>query len=136
MGKEVKFSTINGWTKEKMKERVRERVLERSLSEGGISCLYRSFTKDGRDNCCAAGAFIEDKRYHESMESQSIKTLMEQDPRLAASLPLNQDGMTELQAMHDRSTVYSSAGEAMVVVPDHEVPEALCRWIDANVVDT
>lgn len=114
----IKYKTINGWTKDKMKAQVRAKNNgHRSTKAGG--CAYES--TDG--NRCAAGCFIPDG--HAALGyGDFIDMLIARYPELANYMPLefNHD-MYKFQLAHDTAS------------DEEDVREVLCEWIDKNVED-
>lgn len=93
------YKTINGWTKEKMIQHVKDNFKGKSTSIIDLSCLYRG----PKGKKCAAGLFIPDKLYNESMETNTISILIDKFPKLERFMPLNQEAMGFLQGSHDSS---------------------------------
>lgn len=116
----MKFQTINGWTKEKMKAQIRAKNNGKVASNGKL-CLYE--TPDG--NHCAVGCFIPEG--HQAMNAtESVEWLLGYHEDLLKHMPLIKDGMYKLQVEHDK---YTST-------PTEDVRKVLCKWIDENVIDT
>jgi hypothetical protein len=84
----------------------------------GNSCVYQR--SDGKR--CAAGAFLPDGHPTLTAGEATIGTVMERWPKL--DLPLNSDGMGQLQEAHDHASAY----EAM-----HPL---LIAWIYTNTTET
>lgn len=64
----------------------------------GHSCKYRGVNED---NACFMGAFIPDEDYERGFEGDNAETLLRRVPSLKKFMPLDIEGMGELQAVHD-----------------------------------
>ena len=112
------FQAINGWTKETMKARIHDYNYGTCAVDANGTCCYQ--TSNG--NRCAVGAFIPDD--HRSLAHKSgARSLLQNYPDLATNMPLDLDGLIELQHTHD-----------VAANPDR-VLELLDAWIDKNVQD-
>lgn len=122
----MKFKTINGWNKERMKAEIMARMLDHKSYEDSwndstcCQCMYRA--EDG--NRCAVGVFIPDDKYDESMDRDlNVYHLLEGFPELKQVMPLETGGLLEMQEVHDATPV------------GVDPRPRLCEWIDENVVD-
>jgi hypothetical protein len=123
-----KFKTINGWTKAEMIEAVKKYMLKHQSVEtyaGDVpgmtfTCLYQA--PDG--NRCAVGCFIPDGHIALKMR-EGIHLLLPLVPDLKRKLPLNREGLMELQAVHDK-----------INDPTINPRPRVLKWIRDNVVDS
>ena len=118
------FTTINGYTKEKMKEVIRANFKGKASDNGG-GCYY--LTEDGRR--CAVGCFIDEATLNNIDTpdlSMPVAELLENYEEVQEIMPLGLDGLKVFQSAHD--TMFGST--------DPEVQkEILINWIDNNVKD-
>jgi len=118
----MKFQTINGWTKEKMKVAIRAgNNGKRAFDPQEHVCRY--LTPDG--NRCAVGCFLPDGHPGQSYEGTTIGLLNEY-PELKKKMPLSPEALRRLQKVHDS---HISARDAL------DMRDVLCEWIDKNVED-
>lgn len=127
-----KFTTINGWTKEKMKEQIHKKNNGKKALKGEL-CRYR--TNDG--NACAAGCFIPDELYISDFEMNGFTALAGTshkaltpsreilDQFAKIKFPLEVAGMNAMQLQHDKTEDET----------EKDMRDILCAWIDENVVD-
>lgn len=92
------FKVINGWTKEKMKEHIVNNFKGKATGKNEIQCEYK--TQDGRK--CAVGMFIPEDCYESSMDG-SVNSLLFYWPKVILHMPLEEDGLTKMQLIHDNS---------------------------------
>lgn len=118
----MKYSTINGWTKEKMKAQIRAKNNgTRCYDSEQDSCVYEM----PNGNHCAVGCFI--PQGHEGMTIiGGSDNLLYNYQSLTLLMPLKPRALRELQKVHDSCQDGKYA---------RDVRDVLCEWIDANVVD-
>lgn len=120
----MKYSCINGWTKEKMSEVIKARPFERACVVDG-SCLYLN----DQGNKCAVGLFIPDGHYAQSYEGD-YNNLKNKYPDLKEKMPL--EDMMELQRVHDS---YNDVNT--LVTPwygeNYTAKSAMIKWVEENV---
>jgi hypothetical protein len=125
------YNLINGYTKKAMIAKILEGnkgwKSTRSSEKNG-TCVYRA--SDG--NKCAVGCFIPDELYEPEMdEGQSeydgidAKTLLKTYPKLNNFMPLEVEGLLELQSVHD----------AFIDGIGVSLKQAIAHWIENNVRD-
>jgi hypothetical protein len=94
----IKYRTINGWTKDRMKEHVMTEFKGKSMICVGSmeeTCVYR-----GENNTkCAVGMFIPDILYSPMLEKITIYNMQE----FQGVFPLDQMGLKAFQRIHDNS---------------------------------
>lgn len=113
------FKAINGWTKKKMKAKIRKKNDgTRAISPNPSLCAYE--TRSG--NRCAVGVFLPDDHVA-LIEWSPIRKVVRLYPGLYTILPLDLEGMSILQNIHDS---YSG---------DSDMRDILCNWVDGNVED-
>lgn len=103
----VKYKTQNGWTKEKMIEHIQTNFKGKSFrlksssmaEEASQLCAYRGI--DGTK--CAVGMFIPDEKYRVEMEDKTIIALQRDFASIDVHMPLETEGMFQLQMVHDCS---------------------------------
>lgn len=119
----MKYSTINGWTKEKMKAQIRARNNgTRCYDSEQDQCLYEM----PNGNHCAVGCFISEG--HESMGCiGAVDTLLDNYQGLIESMPLTRTALFEMQKAHDNCQDGKYA---------KDVRDVLCAWVDTNVRDS
>lgn len=111
--------TQNSWTKELIKAHILANFKGKSVAQSNpYACTYRS--PQGKK--CAAGLFIPDELYDQTMENTSIAMLMLSRIGLRNIFPLSGMGMIGLQKTHDLSD------------PVHTLQDIL-HFIDAHVED-
>lgn len=106
------FQTINGYTKESMKDVIRKEFKGRAIENG--CCKY--LTSDGKK--CAIGCFIPDG-HTAQFSGISVSHLLDIYPDLC--LPLNNEGLQELQQFHDLRSLELTT-------------DNILEWIDNNVI--
>jgi hypothetical protein len=94
------YKTINGWTKQKMIDHINCNFTIQSMDQRGDTCMYRGVSGAK----CAIGLFIPDELYNVSMERQYLPFLIKLEPKLSFAMPLEQEAMSLLQNVHDRSS--------------------------------
>src|SRR5688500_14678992 len=97
MGQSIKYQTVNGWTKERMKQAIRERNNGKPAYVPGIGCSY--LTSDG--NCCAVGCFIPQGHKGQGANSTIAANLFVKYPDLRSLMPLSDYAMQDFQNYHD-----------------------------------
>lgn len=115
------FTTINGWTKDRIKQQILLRndgTIATNTATG--SCKYR--TKSG--NHCAVGCFIPDGHIAMS-EVLSVGQVLHKYPELQSAMPLPPVAMGEMQAVHDNIVDTGCDGT---------MHDLLLAWVDNNVV--
>jgi hypothetical protein len=110
------YTSINGWTKEKIISFIKKEFKGKSVMLNGKSCAYRGI--NGAK--CAVGMFIPDSMYDTKMENLCTSAVVEINTALEAVFPLNVCNMEELQSIHDGSN------------PDETLHEMI-DWIEKNV---
>lgn len=122
----TKFKPVNGWTKTKIIERIRRQFKGKSVVThplNGEVCKYRG--PNGKK--CAIGMFIPDSKYKKSMDKgggQGVESLIEDYPKIADILPLDREGCSEFQSVHDGlDDLYSV----------EEQKQALIFWVKQHV---
>lgn len=114
----VMFKCQNGFTKEKMKEVIKLRNNGMKCVNSDNRCVY--LNENG--NSCVAGCFIPrgHRAQHKALTIDAIMT-----EHVDLKMPLDLDGMCELQVVHD---LYGYGNS-------ETLHEALFKWIDENVED-
>ena len=118
----AKFQAINGWTRSSMIGAIWKRNNgKQALSKSLGGCVYH--TDDG--NSCPVGCFMpEGYPLPRCRRSEAINaTLLADYPELAACMPLELDGLVEMQKIHDLHT------------GDRDIRGLLTDWILENVWD-
>jgi len=113
----MKYHTINGWTKEKMKAQIRK-YNNGTLAREGFSCAY----KNEVGNRCAIGCFIPDAFFEGPINiyDLSVVGLLNRYPFLYTYMPFEENKvLTEFQNIHDKAI---------------QTHEELFKWIDENVI--
>jgi len=136
----VRYHTINGWTKERMKAQIREQNDGTRATNANGDCIYAT----GTGNHCAVGCFLaSDIATEEAYESAIVDAgaaniayqladirhpddrheAWAEQARIERLMPLREDGLQALQQVHDDPS------------NDDDIRDALCKWIDKNVID-
>ena len=125
---EVKYRTINGWTKAKMIETIRKNNNgTRAFDSVESECMY--LTTDG--NRCAVGCFIPDDFLNDPPEHDedpfmyvgAADGLLEKFPFLRKFMPVEVEALEFMQSVHD-----DFEGEG-------DIRDRLTQWIEDNVED-
>ncbi len=114
----MKYQTQNGWTKESMKEYITKEFKGKSLAANSQKrCVYRG--PEGRK--CAVGMFISEDDYVPVMDRNigGSDDLFTHFPQLLKSMPLNAEGMGNLQIIHDNSDTITSLDEMLQWVENY-----------------
>lgn len=114
----MKYKTINGWTKESMKAAIAKGNKGKRAYDEEYGCLY--LTEDG--NKCAIGCFIPDG-HKAQRDSVTASLLTLKFPDLDRTMPIEGEGLSRLQLIHDSAPSLS------------DPRSALYAWIDKNVED-
>lgn len=115
----MKHTLKPGWTKAKVMEQFKKRNNGTRASAPNTNCAYRG---DG-GNACAAGAFIPDALYVPCMEGVLIYNLLANRPELEEFMPLEMEGMLDMQQSHDGCRDTDSTYEAIQKFLDKRVVE-------------
>jgi hypothetical protein len=114
------FKTINNWTKQGMIDQINKEWRGKSMDS--YMCRYRS--KNGAK--CAIGMFIPDKDYNSEIEGYGPKDLIKDFSYLTDKIPLETEGLTKLQIVHDGTTSED----------DDQILVEILEWVNVNVTDS
>lgn len=92
----MKFKLNKGWTKKRMLETLLSRNNGTAAVNDTGTCVYEAKDK----NHCAVGCFIPEG--HPAMATvATVKTLLWDYPELQDAMPLDAEGLSKLQQIHD-----------------------------------
>lgn len=122
----TKYKLQNGFTKKEMIEIIDSyNNGKMSFDDGDGVCVY----KDG-DNHCAVGCFIPHK--HKGMDFHGgVVHLLERYPGLKDIMPLEIDGLRELQMVHDH--MFLDTDVRLKYRKIKNVKKRMITWINDNV---
>lgn len=123
-GERKMYKAINGYTKAKMIEKILKYNNGTKASNDEGNCFY----EDSRSNRCAIGCFIPDEHIKVAKSIYGgIGALMLDMPYLNSHMPLEPEGLEELQGVHDCFCNYN--------ILDRTLHGELVRWVHLNVED-
>lgn len=119
------YTPINGYTKAKILEIIESRPGNGpAVREDGETCTYKSPNGDK----CAVGLFIPEG--HQGQEHWgNARTLLTKFPDLEALMPLEPQGLGELQLAHDNESSGFRSGNKF----GGNAKAAMIAWVNANV---
>ena len=124
------YNTTNGWTKDDMIAHILcnfKGISAKVNCENNLGfCLYRG--PNGRK--CAVGMFIPDKLYQLRFEDVSAQSVLCDEVKLEKLMPLNIDGMTALQNVHDNYRGHKASEDS-----DEKCLADMIDWIEGMVKD-
>lgn len=118
----MKFKTINGWTKEKMKEHIIQNFRGQSTASDGLVCLYRG--PNGAK--CAVGLFIPESvasTFSYVENTFPIHDLLDAYPAIRGHMPLGLTALRVFQSAHDNSNPENTLKNLLNFVDNRVIDE-------------